>query len=77
MAQAAGDREDYPWYKVIEGGGLLQGDFLDRCPILVPRDPLSLTQKGANQTIDARVLVYDVVVMSQSCDWSKENLISF
>jgi hypothetical protein len=74
MAQTAGDREEYPWYKVVEGDGLLQGDFLDRCPVLVPRDPLSLTRTGANQTIDARVLVYDVVVMSQSCDLEQEKL---
>ena len=74
MPQTTGDREEYPWYKVVEGGGLLQGDFLDRCPVLVPRDPLLLTQKGANQTIDATVLVYDVVVMSQSCDLEQGKL---
>lgn len=74
MAQATGDREEYPWYKVVGENGLLQGDFLDRCPVLVPREPMSLTGKADNQTIDARVLVYDVVVMSQSCDLEQEKL---
>lgn len=74
MAQTTADREEYPWYRIIEGGGLLQGDFLDRCPVLVPKDPLSLTKRGDNQPLDARVLEYDVVVMSQSCDLEQEKV---
>jgi hypothetical protein len=59
------DYSRYPWYEAVTGPALLQGDFLDSCPILLPRDPEKLEQGGDQE---ADVKYYDVVVMSQSCD---------
>lgn len=56
--------EKYPWYDVTKGDDvLLQGDFLDNCPIVTP--PLEIVEKN-NVNVD--VFKYNVVIMSQSCD---------
>ncbi len=58
--------QSYPWYAIVDGSAsLAQGDLIDRCPIVVPPATLS-PQKGAEGAIEIRL--YNVVVMSQSCD---------
>lgn len=32
--------ENYPWYAVVEGTELRQGDLLDNCPVLIPSTKL-------------------------------------
>jgi len=54
---------EYPWYDVVDGDDLAQGDFIDSCPIIIP--PPSMNE---DDTINANVCEYDVVIMSQSCD---------
>jgi hypothetical protein len=61
----------YPWYESVGGPALLQGDFLDNCPILLPRDSQKLEEGGEQE---ADVKNYDVVVMSQSCDLEQDKL---
>ena len=54
------------WYDVVEGGALEQGDLLFQCPIYVPQvESFPLIE---NQEVDIRVELFDVIVMTQSCD---------
>ncbi len=45
----------------------MQGDFVKECPVVIP--PTEISDK-----IEVRVLNYNVVVMSQSCDLALEKL---
>jgi hypothetical protein len=54
------------WFETVEGGSLMQGDILFRCPVTVITGPWKLP-------FDAResgfaTLEVDVTVMTQSCD---------
>jgi hypothetical protein len=61
--------QEYPWYGLAKADEpLLQGDFVNSCPIVVP---LAAIQSGR---VPAEVIEYDVVVMSQSCDLEQKNL---
>lgn len=54
--------KEYPWYKVVtEKNDLMQGDFITDCPIIIPPSEIS-------DDIKVRIINYDVVIMSQSCD---------
>jgi hypothetical protein len=66
--------ENYPWYSIVEGGDIRQGDLVFDCPVIVPSNATleSDAQKGA--TLEAEILTYDVVIMSQSCDLENEKL---
>lgn len=62
--------EDYPWYKVTEERTILQGDFLQKCPIMEPKEKFlsGAAAPGAPSYVNVEYETYDVVVMSQSCD---------
>lgn len=61
---------EYPWYDIIPAdNNLLQCDFIDRCPIVIPSSTISEGKK-----ISADVMEYNVVVMSQSCDLEEKKL---
>lgn len=64
--------EEYPWYEVVEGDDLEQGDILERCPVIVPIPDMPFPIPSNNPPVD--VDTYDVVVMTQSCDLENENL---
>ena len=54
----------YPWYSVVATDEpLAQGDLFEVCPVLVPQVPWT-----DEREFEADIQVYDVVVMSQSCD---------
>jgi hypothetical protein len=56
----------YAWCDIVDGDApLAQGDFVDSCPVIKP--PLSIKLEK-ELSVKADVEVYDVVVMSQSCD---------
>lgn len=60
---------DYPWYDVIDGGeALMQGDFIITCPVLIP------TSSFGENEISAKVIEYDVIILSQSCDLAHRKL---
>ncbi|HOP60577.1 MAG TPA: hypothetical protein PKZ60_04105 [Candidatus Saccharicenans sp.] len=61
--------EDYPWYEIVEGRELYQGDILTSCPLILP--PLAI-EDGTK--VDVDVIEYDVIVMSQSCDLIQNKL---
>lgn len=58
--------QNYPWYEVVSGPVLEQGDLLKECPIIMPAR--QLTFPLADNTELFNVWTYDVVVMTQSCD---------
>lgn len=58
----------YPWYDVVSGeDDLMQGDFIKDCPVVIP--PSEITDD-----IQVRIMNYDVVIMSQSCDLVQRKL---
>lgn len=60
--------KEYPWYEIVDGNeDLLQGDFIKECPIVIP--PSEISDK-----VEVRVINYNVVVMSQSCDLVQEKI---
>ena len=64
---------EYPWYDVVEGEDLEQGDFIDECEVLVPSYSLTPVEETAltNKSIyrvKGKTNIYDLVVVSQSCD---------
>ncbi|MCK4245077.1 MAG: hypothetical protein KAX20_05575 [Candidatus Omnitrophica bacterium] len=59
----------YPWYDIVEGSELLlQGDFVNSCPVVVPTTAIELGK------VSTEVIEYDVTVMSQSCDLEQRKL---
>jgi len=60
----------YPWYTVVEGSQLEQGDILLNCSVLVP--VAHSPTPDANNTVAGDILTYDVVVLTQSCDLTHE-----
>jgi len=61
--------DQYPWYeRVVKSDAILQGDIIVGCSIVVP------TEKIEEGVVPARILEYDVVVMSQSCDLVNDKL---
>ena len=57
--------QSYPWYGIVNSDeDLAQGDFFDSCPIVIP---LATVDKET-KSLPIRVVKYDVIVMSQSCD---------
>lgn len=61
----------YPWYEVVEGQDLMQGDLVERCPVLVPEEPPAV---GGDEELSGIVREYDVVILSQSCDLEQGKL---
>lgn len=55
------------WYDVTEGDSLLQGDILRNCPVFAVSASLSWPLEAAAD-IDIVAKVFDLVVMTQSCD---------
>lgn len=62
----------YPWYEVVEGADLEQGDLLLRCPVVMPAPDLAFP--FPKDPIPAIVNTFDVVVMTQSCDLVNEKV---
>ncbi len=55
--------EEYLWYSIVEGNeNLMQGDFIDECPVIIP------TLEISTEDVETDVIDYNVIVMSQSCD---------
>jgi len=60
--------EQYPWYDVVDGNEpLMQGDFITECPIVIPPSEIS-------DEVEVRIVNYNVVIMSQSCDLAQRKL---
>lgn len=60
--------KEYPWYETIDSKeDLLQGDFIKDCPIVIP--PLEISSE-----VEVRIINYDIIVMSQSCDLKQKKV---
>lgn len=60
--------KEYPWYEVVSGeDDLMQGDFIKECPVVIPPSEIS-------GDVEVRIMNYNVVVMSQSCDLVQRKL---
>jgi hypothetical protein len=60
---------DYPWYAVVRGESLEQGDILRQCPVFLP--PKGLSARGSRPeglTVEFEWTERDVIVLSQTCD---------
>lgn len=54
---------NYLWYHIVEGeNAILQGDFINSCPLVIPTTDIT------SKTVGGKIIEYDVIVMSQSCD---------
>jgi hypothetical protein len=66
--------ENYPWYEVVAGDKLLQGDMIYQCPVIVPTGEIPDDSGKEEYALEAEITTYDVVIMSQSCDLEQEKL---
>lgn len=58
----------YPWYDIVDSNAdLLQGDFIKECPVVIPPSEIF-------NDVEVRIINYDVVIMSQSCDLVQRKL---
>lgn len=57
---------EYPWYTELPSGDetLEQGDFITDCPVVIP----SVTNLEEGMEVTANVEIYNVVILTQSCD---------
>jgi len=53
----------FPWYEIIKDNTIEQGDFVDKCPVVLP--PADITEGGE---ADFEIELIDSIVLSQSCD---------
>ncbi len=68
-----------PWYEIVDGEQLEQGDFIPYLPTFVPEYTSDIIQfspahEGEERSISGRLYRYNVVVMSQSCDLEQGKL---
>lgn len=54
---------DYPWYEIVDGEVIEQGDFLFNFDIFVPRPTAAVSGQ-----IEGELRTFDLVVMTQTCD---------
>ena len=63
---------DYPWYQVVQGDSIEQGDILRRCPVFSPPDRLVLPDSPGEEPItEFEWVERDLTVVSQTCDLVK------
>ncbi len=61
--------EKYPWYAIVNGKEpLLQGDFINSCPVVIPPATIESAK------VPAEVIEYDVAILSQSCDLEQRKI---
>ena len=60
--------QSYPWYELVSGSSILQGDFIDRCTVIVPCRDTDIPASEGIPKLKAGITEYNVIVMSQSCD---------
>ncbi|HZP92095.1 MAG TPA: hypothetical protein VFB20_04340 [Burkholderiales bacterium] len=59
------------WYEAVPGdAGILQGDFIIECPLLIWKEEVQLTGTGDDEELEDHfeIIAQDVVVMTQACD---------
>src|SRR5437870_4127044 len=62
---AASHDKEYPWYTVVRGSDIQQGDIINRCPILAPENIDDLEKEDIGPV---KIYREPAIIMSQSCD---------
>lgn len=63
----------FPWYELVEGDDLEQGDIFEQCPIFTIASPFTYEDYGApNFQVQFKNREHTVIVMTQSCDLTKD-----
>lgn len=63
---------DYPWYEIVSGDDIQQGDILENCPVFIIPSEVSLEpSKTGTKPYELPFEARDVIVMSQTCDMVK------
>ena len=62
----------YPWYCLVNGDELEQGDILESCPVFSPPSNLTLNSLDEGEA-DFSWEERDLILMSQSCDLVKDS----
>lgn len=69
------EQHSYPWYSLVTGNEVQQGDLLPQCPVIVSlMNDVNLSAARENELISARLEYFDVVVLTQSCDLVNEKV---
>jgi hypothetical protein len=67
----APESTSYPWYSQIEPNEpIQQGDIITDCPVVIPLEEV----RAENEELASSVKIYDVIIMSQSCDLSAKKI---
>jgi hypothetical protein len=61
----------YPWYEVVTGDALMQGDIIKNCKII---EPVFEANKEADYGEDIKKYFADVIIVSQSCDLTNDKI---
>lgn len=62
----------YPWYEIVGGAAIEQGDLLAHCPVITPiRDLTWPLPKG---DVPGVIQYLDLIVMTQSCDLTNDKV---
>jgi hypothetical protein len=61
---------DYPWYEIVEGDSLEQGDILRACPVVIPTPEYPVM--ADNVIVDLQI--FDIIIMTQSCDLENDKV---
>ena len=65
---------DYPWYEIAsKEHPISQGDLILNCPVVVPVH-FETSDVKEKDKLPVRVIKFDIVVMSQSCDLINEKV---
>jgi len=59
------------WYEVVSDDVILQGDLIKECPVIIPLDKIPLKE---NVDLPAKIEIYNVIILSQSCDLDKKKV---
>ena len=66
---------EYPWYDIVSGPDLAQGDIITNCPVLSPLAPDDLADLETPESgVRADVFTHDMVVITQSCDLESQKI---
>ena len=66
--------EQNSWYELVNGDVLRQGDLLHDCPVFLPPKDYVLGSEQANPDELTTPIIYNVVVLNQSCDLENKKL---
>lgn len=64
--------QNYPWFSVMEGNEIEQGDIFEECPVFLLPPDLNVTETQQLRAVPFTWKKHDLIVISQSCDLIKD-----